>query len=261
MGRALLVVPCLLVLGYAGLCALLYVQQRSLIYFPQATRIAADQTDFAIQRPDAVLRGWIVNPGQADAVVYYGGNAERVERQRDAWAASFPDATIYLVAYRGFGASDGEPREAPLSADAVAVFDAAARRHPDGHVSVIGRSLGSGVAAHVASQRRVRRLVLVTPFDSLTNVAQAHYPMFPVRWLMRERYDSAGRLSRHRGDLLVLRAGKDTVVPPDATDRLLAALPRTVRVVEFPDDGHDSLSDDPRYWAALRGFVAREAAP
>ena len=65
----------LAIVAYLAVCALLYAQQRRLIYFPQFTRVAADQTDIAITRPDAVLRGWVVTPGRRDAVIYFGGNA------------------------------------------------------------------------------------------------------------------------------------------------------------------------------------------
>ena len=240
---------------YLALCALLYVQQRRLIYYPQFTRVAADQTDFAVTRPDAVLRGWIVNPGHPDAVLYFGGNGEAVEAHRDVFPQWLPSGTVYLVAHRGYGASDGEPSEAAQQADALAVYDDIARRHPEGDVAVIGRSLGSGVATHVASARPVRNLVLVTPFDSLAAVAQSHYPAFPVGLLLKDRYDSAARLPGYQGKLLVLRAGRDVVVPPPHTDRLLAAYKGQPQVVDFPRAGHDDLSADPAYWPAIRSFL------
>lgn len=240
---------------YLGLCALLYLQQRHLIYYPQVTRLAAAQTDFALQRPDAVLRGWVVNPGQRDAVLYFGGNAESVEANREAFARWLPTRTVYLVAYRGYGASDGQPSEAALSADALALYDEVARRHPAGTVAAAGRSLGSGVASHVATERSVTELVLVTPFDSLAAVAQSHYPAFPVRLLLKDRYDSVARLPGYRGKLLVLRAGRDTVVPPPHTDRLLAAYQGQAQVVDFPLASHDDLSAEAAYWPAIRGFL------
>lgn len=246
----------LAIVGYLALCALLYLQQRRLIYYPQFTRVSADQTDFAITRPDAVLRGWIVNPGQRDAALYFGGNAEAVEANRGAFARWLPSHTVYLVAHRGYGASDGEPSEAALLADALAVHDDITRRHRDGDVAVIGRSLGSGVATHVASERPIRHLVLVTPFDSLAAVAQSHYPVFPVRLLLKDHYDSVTRLTRYRGRLLVLRAGHDVVVPPPHTDQLLAAFKGDAQVVDFATAGHDDLSTDPAYWPAIRDFLA-----
>ncbi|SFV26332.1 hypothetical protein SAMN05428990_0262 [Pseudoxanthomonas sp. YR558] len=240
---------------YIAMCALLYLQQRRLIYFPQFTQVDAAQTDFALPRPGATLRGWVVNPGQRDAVLYFGGNAESVDANREAFTRALPAHTVYLVAYRGYGASDGEPTEADLLADALALHDKVARRHPAGEVDVIGRSLGSGVASYVASERKVPALVLVTPFDSLAAVAQAHYPMFPVRLLLKDRYDSHARLPHHQGRLLVLRAGRDAVVPPPHTDRLLDAFPGRADVVDFPAAGHDDLSLDPAYEAALTTFL------
>ena len=244
---------------YLGLCALLYLQQRRLIYYPQFTRVAPAQTDFALERPDAVLRGWVVNPGRQDAVLYFGGNAEAVEGNREAFARGLPSHTVYLVAYRGYGASDGEPSEAALLADALALHDDIATRHPNGRVAVVGRSLGSGVATHAASERDIADLVLITPFDSLAAVARSHYPVFPVGLLLKDRYDSAAKLPRHRGRLLVLRAGQDAVVPPRHTDRLLAHSKGSVQVRNFPRASHDDLSSDPAYWPAIRAFLDRKA--
>jgi pimeloyl-ACP methyl ester carboxylesterase len=177
--------------AYVALCALLYLQQRRLIYYPQFTRVNAAQTDFALARRDVVLRGWVVNPGRRDAVLYFGGNAESVEENRESFTRALPSHTVYLVAYRGYGASDGEPTEADLLADALALHDDIAKRHPGGRIAVVGRSLGSGVATWVAAERKVSALVLVTPFDSLAAVAQAHYPVFPVRLLLHDRYTPA----------------------------------------------------------------------
>ncbi|MDH5821449.1 alpha/beta hydrolase [Luteimonas sp. RD2P54] len=242
-------------LAYAAVCALLYLQQRSLVYYPQFTRSDAAGTDFAIDRGDAVLRGWIANPGHADAVLYFGGNAERVEDNREDLARWLPARTGYLPAYRGYGASDGTPGETALLGDALALFDLVRARHPDGRIAVIGRSLGSAVAAHVAAHREVERLVLVTPFDSMVEVARGHYPWLPVRWLLRERYEAIPPLRRHDGPLLVLRAGADTVVPPRHADRLVAALPRRPEVRDFPNAGHNDIHLQPGYGEAISDFL------
>ena len=245
----------LLLLGYAAIAALLYARQDALVYYPTHTRVAATQTDFEVPVGDIRLRGWRVNPGRRDALLYFGGNAERIEAWREPFAEWFPTRTVYLVAYRGYGASEGEPGQDAILADALALYDEVRQRHPDGDIAVIGRSLGSGVAAHVAARRPVARLALVTPFDGLAEVGQAHYPWLPVRWLMRERYPSTEWLHDYRGQVLVLRAGRDRVVPPANTDRLLQALPLPAQVVDFPQAGHDDLSDDPRDGEALARFM------
>ncbi|WP_372013446.1 alpha/beta hydrolase [Pseudoxanthomonas sp. 10H] len=254
-GRLLLAAALVALLGYAAILLLMHARQRSLVYYPAHTRVAASATDFELRRDDVVLRGWQLNPGRTDALLYFGGNAERIEASREDFAAWFGTRTVYLVAYRGYGASDGEPEQDALLADALALYDDVRRRHPGGDIGVVGRSLGSGVAAWVASQRPVSRLTLVTPFDGLAQVARAHYPWLPVDLLLQERYPSAGFLHGYRGRVLVLRAGHDTVVPPASTDRLVAALPVPPQVVMFPDDGHNTLSGDPAYGRALADFM------
>ncbi len=258
--RTALALAALLALLYIGVCLLMYAQQRSFIYFPQATRTAAAATDFALDRGDATLRGWLVNPGREDAVLYFGGNAERVEHNRRDFAAWLPAHSVYLLAYRGYGASEGSPDEPALVGDALALFDEVRRRHPQGRIAVIGRSLGSGVAVQLAAQREVDRLVLVTPFDSLAAVAATHYPWLPVRLLMRDRYESAAALPGYAGPVLVLRAGADTVVPAVHADRLVASRPQHTQVLDFPQAGHNDIHLDPGYGDAISRFLRHPGA-
>lgn len=245
----------LALLAYAAICTLLYFTQRGMIYYPQFTRVDAAQTDFALQREGAVLRGWRLNPGKAKAIVYFGGNGESVQNNRDDFLRWFPDHTVYLMAYRGYGASDGEPSEQALFADALAVFDQARTEHRRQSVSVIGRSLGSGVAAYVASKRPVDRLALITPFDSLADVGQSHYRWLPVRWLATDRYDSVANLAAYGGPVLVVRAGRDEVIPAVNTERLVASLRKPPRVIVLPRASHNDLGRDPVYGEALAAFL------
>ena len=243
------------VLAYAGMCTWMYAKQRELLYLPQSTKADAKETDFGIARNGVMLNGWLVNIGQPGAVLYFGGNAERIEDRRVQFARWFPQASTYLVPYRGYGASEGTPTQEDILEDALAVFDQVQARQPGAPIVVIGRSLGSAVASYVASKRPVAKLVLVTPFDSMANVAQTHYPWLPVRWLLQDTYDEASYLAQYRGPLLVVRAGRDDVVPAAATDRLLAALPARPRVVEIAHADHSSVAADPAYARALTEFV------
>ena len=240
------------------MCTLLYAKQRALIYFPETTRVAVAQTDISIDRDDVVLRGWAVNPGRPDAILYFGGNGESVELNRSDFAVHFPEFSTYLMSYRGYCASDGQPYQDALFADALVIYDHVRRRHPEGSIAVIGRSLGSGVASYLSSQRPVDRLVLVTPFDSLASVGQTHYPLFPVRWLVRDRYETFRYMPHHAGPLMVIRAPNDAVIPARHTDRLIAGLPRKPEIVAFPRADHNNLSSDPRYWRSLATFVQAE---
>lgn len=244
-------------LTYVAACGYLYVRQRDLTYCPQLTRVGAEQTDFSLSQDGVTLRGWVVNPGHRRALIYFGGNAESIQDHRDTFAQWFPNHTAYLVAYRGFGASDGEPSEQALFSDALALFDTVRARHPRAGVDVIGRSLGTGVASHVAGHRPVRRLALVTPFDTLVDVGQQYYPWLPVKLIARERFDSVTYLSQYAGPLLVVQAGRDVVVPPANTRRLVASIGRPAKVLDLPEADHSNVGADPVFRQTLTHFFTR----
>ena len=87
------------------------------------------------------------------------------------------------------------------------------------------------------------------------NVAQSHYPWLPVRWLLQDKYDQAAYLAKYHGPLLVVRAGRDDVVPPASTDQLIASLPRRPEVLDLPQADHSSVATDRTYARTLSGFV------
>ncbi len=128
--------------------------------------------------------------GQAGpgGVIYFGGNAEDVSQDIPDLVKAFPDRATYLLHYPSYGGSPGSPSQKAIFAEALALFDFVHAEHAD--TVVIGRSLGSGVAVWTASQRPVSRLLLITPFESLGDVAQHAYPFLPVRWLLLDRYES-----------------------------------------------------------------------
>jgi fermentation-respiration switch protein FrsA (DUF1100 family) len=229
------------------------------VYPSGSTRIPVADTDLELPMADGVvLRGWEVNPGRERALVYFGGNAEGLDWLVPELGTRFPGHTSYLLAYRGYGASEGRPSQRAITRDGLAVLDHAAARHPRaGSVDVIGRSLGSGVAVQVAVRRRVERLVLVTPFDSIVGVAGDRLPPWlPVRRLLADPWDSAAVAAQLRSRILVVRAGRDAVVRPPRTDALLEALPVDTEVLDLPMAGHSTLHENAAYWPAITGFLA-----
>ncbi|MEN8214763.1 MAG: alpha/beta hydrolase, partial [Pseudomonadota bacterium] len=181
----------LLVIGYLLMALYLYINQRSMIYFPHKGPSDLHDTNFTLQSDGHTLKGWTVNPGQEHAVIYFGGNSERIEGNITVFGQILPHYTLYLINYRGFGESDGKPTEEGLYRDALAIYDQLNTEYA--HISVIGRSLGSGVATWLASSRKVERLVLITPFDSAQEIAQKAYPYFPMSLLLKEKHDSWSR--------------------------------------------------------------------
>lgn len=251
--RVMLVFVALATVLYGGICLAMYLGQRQQIYHPEASWRVQQAPDFELVNEGIRLRGWVMNPGREKALLYFGGNGERIEDSRDELARWFSDRTIYLLPYRSYAASGGEPSEHALVSDAVALFDHVARDHAS--IAVIGRSLGSGVAVQLAARRPVQRLVLVTPFDSLVRVAEGYFAWLPVNALMRDRYESWQYVNDIRCPVLVIRAEADVIVPPERTMALLKAFkqPPTVQVVA--DAGHNDVQDHADYRVSLERFL------
>jgi uncharacterized protein len=235
---------------YLGLCAALYVFQRSLLYLPQPARVNAPSLSLSV--PGAELQVSVQERSGSQAVLYFGGNAEDVSSSLAGMAARFPRHSVFALHYRGYGRSTGSPTEVALQADALALFDHIAREKAD--ITIVGRSLGSGLAVSLAAQRTVSRLVLVTPYDSIEAVAAQHYPLFPVRWLIHDRFDAAGLAPSVRAPVTVIVAERDEVIPRARTDALVRRFaPGVAQTVLLPGAGHNTLDGRADYEAALVG--------
>ncbi len=212
---------------YALACLFLYIKQRSILYYPTPENADTRAEALWLKTPEAKLKVWVLNKQDFDqekpAILYFGGNAEAVENSIPEFTQMFSDFTIYLTNYRGYGGSSGKPTEAGLFSDALAIYDRLTAQHSS--LSVIGRSLGSGVASYLAANRKVLKLVLITPYDSISRVAQSHYPVFPVKWLLKDQFDSTRYAPTISSQILVLYAQQDQVIPMGHTKNLLTYLP------------------------------------
>lgn len=250
MPRKLIALLILLLIVYAGLCVMLYFVQRSFIYFPQpATK--ANRPALKLDADGAQVLVTVRARDGGDAVIYFGGNAEDVADSLPDLSAAFPDQALYLMHYRGYGGSTGSPSEVALVADAKLLFDEVLKAHKN--ITVIGRSLGSGVAVQLASQRPASRLILVTPYNSILALAQQQFRYFPVRWLLRDKFESwkyAGKISM---PTLLLMAEHDEVIPAASTRTLQENFAKGIaKLAVVPGATHNDISASPAYIRLLQ---------
>ncbi len=236
----------------------LFFRQRSMIYFPTPVE-SHGYAEEIIQNEGESIKVIVLNPNKDEAIIYFGGNAEAVIYNAYEFLQDFPDHTVYLFNYRGYGGSSGKPSEAGIFSDSVALYDRIKPRHKS--VSAIGRSLGSGVAAYLASQRTINRLALATPYDSISRVAQWKFPIYPLRFLLLDHYDTISRVKDIKSPVLILRAEADKVIHKRHTLHLINAFPKEqVKSVTINDAGHNTLSNYPEYHRELREFFTTENA-
>jgi pimeloyl-ACP methyl ester carboxylesterase len=161
------------------------------------------------------------------------------------------------VNFRGYGESDGKPGEKELLEDGLVIHDYA-RRRPDvnsGRIVAMGRSLGSGVAVHLAAHRSLRGVILESPYDSIVEVAKGHYPFLPVSLMLRHRFDSLARAQQIEVPLMCLVATEDRVIPAARSRALFEAWRGTKTWIEVPRSDHDSISGEPEYWRSIADFL------
>jgi uncharacterized protein len=236
-------------LAYVSVCAALFFFQRSLLYFPQPAQVSTPLVP--VDGRAGVVASHRALPG-AQAVLYFGGNGEDVTQNLAPLAQAFAQHAIFLMHYRGYGHSHGKPTEADIAGDALALFDQVHQQHP--RVTVIGRSLGSGVATRLASQRPMARLVLVTPYDSIEDIAAARFPVFPVRWLLLDKYASWRYAAQVQAPTVLLLAEHDEVIPRASTEKLLTRFaPGRATLHLVPGAGHNDISLAPGYTRLLTG--------
>ena len=250
--RVLIVTIPLCAVLYLAACAAMLYFQRSLLYFPQPCHSCTSQnsTIFTVDGTPLVLS---VRPHDgSNALLYFGGNGEDVSASLATISAAFPDRAIYAMHYRGYGGSGGKPSEPALQGDALALFDSVHRDYAN--IMLIGRSLGSGIAVRIASQRHVSRLVLVTPFDSILSLAAQRYPYLPVTWLLLDTYESWRYAPAVTAPTLVVAAQFDQLVPADSTEKLYRRFNKGVASkTVIPNVDHNSIADSVGYGRVLAG--------
>jgi pimeloyl-ACP methyl ester carboxylesterase len=252
--KTLAFVVAALLVGYIGICWLLYAQQDRLLYPGAADSNPSGFTAFHIPSGLAVLKVWGLHTSEGPALLYFGGNGEDLAADLPDFDKAFPDRAIYLMNYRGYGGSTGSPSESALIADAQTTYDMVRKTHEN--VAVMGRSLGTGVATALAITRGVEKVVLVTPYDSVASVAAERYPWAPVRWLIKDDYNSVKRISAVHAPTLVVIAEKDDSIPRPHSDALVAAIPIALRhSIVIPNGTHNDLGDYQQYLKIVRDFL------
>src|SRR5262245_57944289 len=235
---------------YLGLVALMYVAQRSLMYFPETVRTAPAEAGFP-EAEEIVLDtadgerviAWHVAPrGDRPVVLYFHGNGGALRYRVDRFRALTADGIgLVALSYRGYAGSTGRPSEEGLIADAKAAYAFAAARHPAARLVLWGESLGTGVAVALAAEKPVARLVLEAPFTSAVDIAASVYPIVPVRWLMKDQFRSDLRIGKITAPVLIVHGDQDRVVPITSGERLYALITAPKRFVRVPGAGHEDL--------------------
>lgn len=235
------------VLAYGLVAVGMYAGQRNLLYRPDPTRV--DPRSLGLDVSERVLGTtdgerivtWYAKaaPGKPTLLYFHGnggnlaGRSERVALYRSAGYG------LLMMSYRGYSGSSGSPSEEANAADAAMAYrQLIADGVSPSSIVVYGESLGTGVTTRLADGHPVGGVILDAPYTAIVDVAAAHYPWLPVRWLLSDRYESLSHVGRINAPLLILHGARDDIVPVAMGEAMFkaAAEPKMIKI--FPEAGH-----------------------
>jgi fermentation-respiration switch protein FrsA (DUF1100 family) len=251
-------------LGYLGGLVVLFFAQRTFIFpipqtvrtTPEAAGLPEAEEHFLTTADGENVIVWHVpaKPGHA-VVIYFHGNGDFLAGLAGRFRDIAADGTgVVALSYRGYAGSSGRPSEQGLLLDAAAAYAFTSARYAADQIVVWGFSLGSGVAVALAAEQPVGRLILEAPYTSILDVAAAHFPLVPVRWLVRDQFRSDQRIARVTVPLLIMHGERDATIPISFGEQLFALAHEPKQFVRFPDGGHNDLDNDGAIEAA-RHFI------
>ncbi|HNC52553.1 MAG TPA: alpha/beta hydrolase [Accumulibacter sp.] len=240
--------------------------QNHLLYFPDRASVAEMATGGLAPWPASDdFRGLLAEPAtppRATVIVFHGNAGHAGHRRYYVDVLTRLGLRVILAEYPAYGARSGELGEQSLVADAERTIARACERYGE-PLLILGESLGAGVAAAASVRQRpaIAGLLLITPWDRLDHVARHHYPLLPVQWLLRDRYDSVAHLAGWDRPVLVVIAGDDTIVPARFGRALYDSLAEPKRLTVVAGAGHNDWFDqlDEDWWRQAIEFLLPES--
>jgi pimeloyl-ACP methyl ester carboxylesterase len=254
---------------YIVICILLFIFQRFLIYFPDKQIILTpDQyglayEDVFLESDDGIkIHGWLIKAEAARGVLLFcHGNAGNISHRFESIRFfNRLSLDVLIFDYRGFGKSEGSPDEKGTYLDAAAAWKYLIETkgyHPD-QIIIFGRSLGSGIAAWLASEKHSKTVILESSFTSLPDLGAKVYPFFPVRLLSRYKYDTLKNLQQITCPILFIHSKNDEIIPYSLGYKNFHLAPEPKTFLEISGSHNDGfLTSGKIYENGIRGFLQK----
>jgi len=251
--KSLIILLLLGIFFYFGAVIYLYVTQENKIfnrkwakpYEPKISKKICFKTSDGIKLEGAFTK----NGENLPLVLYFSGNANNVIEFLDNIAPKIKGYNFIGFNYPGYAGSEGKPCEKCILKYALEIFD---KYQPD---ILIGRSLGTAVATYVASKRQIKKLVLLTPFDSIVNIASQKYPFLPIRTLVKHKFEEYKWIKDLNIPVNILLVKNDDVIPEKNTQNLLSNIKNLQKVIYIDNITHGKIYEYPSIEKILKDLL------
>ena len=208
---------------YLIVTLIMYVFQRKLLYYPNInSQIISDGLihsfeNINIKTKDNInLKGWFhLKDLKKKTILFFHGNAGTLgDRIYKLNFLGNLDVNFLIIAWRGYSGSSGKPSEFGLYQDAKSALNwLNSKGITDDKIVLYGESLGTSVAIEVGQNRDFAGMILESPFTSMVDLGRKHYPLFPIKLLLKDKYESKNKIKNIKFPVLIMHGEKDKVVP------------------------------------------------
>lgn len=196
-------------------------------------------------------------------ILYFGGNAENTNYTAIE-ISEHPELLSYkwiLVNYPGYNGSSGIPSEKNFYIMAEEIYDFLNNLYKDRikESIVIGRSIGTAVASYLCVVKKTKKLILITPFDSIKNIGKSLFPFYPFSFLIKHKFPTIDYIKKIENPIFILIAEYDEIIPESSTKNLLKAIAnkKNTNVYTIKDSNHNTISNSQEYWIYLKNFLEK----
>tara|TARA_B100001123_G_C15119039_1_gene950581 strand:- start:228 stop:1034 length:807 start_codon:yes stop_codon:yes gene_type:complete len=213
----------LLLLIYIGITIFVYFYQRKLLYHPDFN---SNVTGYGLSEKfetinfktsdNFKLKGWFhLKNINKKTILFLHGNAGSLDNRIEKLnVLEKLDINILIIAWRGYSSNPGKPTETGLYEDADAAIKwLISKKIFEQNIILYGESLGTAVAIHVGQSKKFAGIILEAPFTSMIDMGQKYYPIFPIKFLLKDKYESKKKIKNLISPLLVMHGKKDNIVP------------------------------------------------
>ncbi len=212
-----------LILIYFIFTFILFSSQRNLLYLPVENNYQGDELTVDIQKVKVItndnfeLLAWYHKKDISNykTILYLHGNAGALEnRIHKINHFNDIDVNFLLLAWRGFSGNKGKPTEQGLYEDARSAIKWLKEKGIlEKNIIIYGESLGTGVATEIAQNKNFAGIILESPFTSMVAAAKSKYPIFPIKLLLKDKYESDMKIKNIKSPILIMHGEVDKVVP------------------------------------------------
>ena len=237
-----------IVLAYFVIVVFVYFYQRNLLYHPSENNYQNDEIKFKYEEVnievenEIKLKSWLINKDFnkfKTLLIFHGNAGDLSNRIYKLNELNKLEINILLISWRGFSGNKGSPTEQNLYKDAEAAIKWLNKKNVNNNQIILyGESLGTGIAVEMAKKNDFNSIILESPFTSIENSAKIYYPYLPVKYLLKDRYDTISKIKMVESPIMIMHGEKDDVVPFSMGKELFEKANSPKQSYFTPDDDH-----------------------